>query len=71
MHERKGQSVVQPGLGGQGVADRMLATLQRRADRDIGGEDAVIAAGAGLLALNALLALLTYRLLRSGWKIRS
>ncbi len=38
---------------------------------DIGGEDAVIGAAAGLLALNALLAWATYRLLRSGWKIRS
>ena len=38
---------------------------------DIGAGEAVIAAGAGLLALNAGLAWLTYRLLRSGWKIRS
>jgi ABC-2 type transport system permease protein len=38
---------------------------------DIGGEQAVLVAGAGLLALNALLAWLTYLLLRSGWRIRS
>lgn len=38
---------------------------------DIGSEAAVIWAGAGLLALNALVAWLAYRLLRSGWKIRS
>ena len=38
---------------------------------DIGGEGAVVAAAAGLLALNGVLAVLTYRLLRSGWKIRS
>lgn len=38
---------------------------------DIGDANAVVAAAIGLLALNALLAGLTYRLLRSGWKIRS
>ena len=38
---------------------------------DIGGEGAVIAAAGGLLMLNLLLVALTYRLLRSGWKIRS
>lgn len=38
---------------------------------DIGDEAQVMLAGAGLLALNAVLAVLTYRLLRSGWKIRS
>lgn len=38
---------------------------------DIGDETAVIWAGAGLLVLNIVVALLTYRLLRSGWKIRS
>ncbi len=38
---------------------------------DIGGQEAVLAAAAGLLALNAVLAWLTYRLLRSGWRIRS
>lgn len=38
---------------------------------DIGGEEAVIAVAVGLLVLNALLGWLTYRLLRSGWKIRS
>jgi ABC-2 type transport system permease protein len=36
-----------------------------------GGEQGVWAAAAGLLGLNLLLAWLTYRLLRSGWKIRS
>lgn len=38
---------------------------------DIGGEGAVLAAAAGLLALNLVLGWVTYRLLRSGWKIRS
>jgi len=38
---------------------------------DIGGEAAVLTAGAGLLALNVLLGWTTYRILRSGWKIRS
>ena len=38
---------------------------------DIGGAGAVLAAAAGLLVLNAVLAWVTYRLLRSGWKIRS
>ncbi len=38
---------------------------------DIGAEGAVLIAAAGLLALNLLLAWLTYRLLRSGWKIRT
>lgn len=38
---------------------------------DIGGADAIAGAALGLLALNAVLALATYRLLRSGWKIRS
>lgn len=38
---------------------------------DIGGENAVLVAAAGLFALNGLLAWVTYRVLRSGWKIRS
>lgn len=38
---------------------------------DIGDQNAVLAAALGLLALNAVLAYATYRLLRSGWKIRS
>ena len=38
---------------------------------DMGGEQHVIWAGAGLLALNAVLAFVTYRVLRSGWKLRS
>ncbi len=37
---------------------------------DIGGQGAVIGAAVGLLALNTALGWLTYRLLRSGWKIR-
>jgi ABC-2 type transport system permease protein len=41
-------------------------------ESDIGaGTDAVVAAGAGLLALNAVLGLLTYLVLRSGWKLKS
>jgi ABC-2 type transport system permease protein len=38
---------------------------------DIGDERAVIAAAAGLLALNVVLGYAAYRILRSGWKIRS
>ncbi|WP_133364762.1 ABC transporter permease [Qipengyuania sediminis] len=38
---------------------------------DMGGEDMVLAAALGLLVLNAVLGFATYRLLRSGWKIRS
>lgn len=38
---------------------------------DIGDAGAVAIAAAGLLALNLVLAWLTYRLLRSGWKIKS
>ena len=38
---------------------------------DIGEGSAVVAAAFGLLALNAVLAFAAYRLLRSGWKIRS
>lgn len=39
---------------------------------DIGeGQSAVIAAAAGLGALNLLLALITYRVLKSGWKLKS
>jgi ABC-2 type transport system permease protein len=41
-------------------------------ESDIGaGTDAVVAAGAGLLVLNAVLGLLTYFVLRSGWKLKS
>jgi len=38
---------------------------------DIGAGGHVAQAAIGLLALNAVLALLTYRVLRSGWKLRS
>lgn len=38
---------------------------------DIGGADHVVAAGAGLLALNVVLAAAVYALLRSGWKLKS
>jgi ABC-2 type transport system permease protein len=38
---------------------------------DIGGGAAVLSAGAGLLALNAVLAAGVYALLRSGWKLKS
>ncbi|MBX7483790.1 ABC transporter permease [Qipengyuania qiaonensis] len=38
---------------------------------DIGDGAAVALAGIGLLALNAMLAFLTYRLLKSGWKIKN
>ena len=38
---------------------------------DIGAADHVLAAGAGLLALNVVLALGVYALLRSGWKLKS
>nr|WP_258319740.1 ABC transporter permease [Qipengyuania flava] len=38
---------------------------------DIGDSSAVLMAGAGLLVLNALLALGTYALLKSGWKIKN
>jgi ABC-2 type transport system permease protein len=38
---------------------------------DIGGADHVAAAGAGLLALNVVLAAAVYALLRSGWKLKS
>ena len=38
---------------------------------DIGDSGAVMMAGGGLLALNALLALGTYALLKSGWKIKN
>ena len=38
---------------------------------DIGGADAVAAAGAGLLVLNAVMAAAVYALLRSGWKLKS
>lgn len=38
---------------------------------DIGGADHVAMAAVGLLALNAALAFATYRVLRSGWKLRS
>jgi ABC-2 type transport system permease protein len=38
---------------------------------DIGGAEHVLAAGAGLLALNAVLAAGVYALLRSGWKLKS
>jgi len=40
-------------------------------ESDIGSEAHVVQAAVGLLALNAALALVTYRILRSGWKIRS
>ncbi|MEY4838800.1 MAG: hypothetical protein RLZZ475_2659 [Pseudomonadota bacterium] len=38
---------------------------------DIGGAQAVVAAGAGLLALNLVMAAAVYGLLRSGWKLKS
>jgi ABC-2 type transport system permease protein len=38
---------------------------------DIGGAEQVLAAGAGLLALNVVLAAGVYALLRSGWKLKS
>ena len=38
---------------------------------DIGDGTAVVLAGLGLLALNAMLAFVTYRLLVSGWKIKN
>ena len=38
---------------------------------DIGGAEAVVAAGAGLLVLNAVMAAAVYALLRSGWKLKS
>lgn len=38
---------------------------------DIGGAGHVAAAALGLLAFNGLLALIAYRLLKSGWKIKS
>ncbi|MFY8047720.1 MAG: ABC transporter permease [Erythrobacter sp.] len=38
---------------------------------DIGGADAVLAAGAGLLSLNLVLAAAVFALLRSGWKLKS
>lgn len=38
---------------------------------DIGSEATVIAAGGGLLVLNAVLAAVVYVLLRSGWKLKS
>lgn len=38
---------------------------------DIGGTTEVMLAGGGLLVFNLLLALICYRLLRSGWKIKS
>lgn len=38
---------------------------------DIGAADHVLAAGAGLLALNALLMAAVYVLLRSGWKLKN
>lgn len=38
---------------------------------DIGGRDAVISAAVGLLVLNLVVGWLTYRLMKSGWKIRS
>ena len=38
---------------------------------DIGDGTAVVLAGLGLLALNAVLAFVTYRLLVSGWKIKN
>ncbi|MFN3864900.1 MAG: ABC transporter permease [Erythrobacter sp.] len=38
---------------------------------DIGGAPAVMAAGAGLLALNLVMAGAVYALLRSGWKLKS
>ena len=38
---------------------------------DIGNGTAVVLAGLGLLALNAVLAFVTYRLLVSGWKIKN
>lgn len=38
---------------------------------DIGSETAVVLAGLGLLALNAVLAFAAYRLLVSGWKIKN
>ncbi|MFN4018891.1 MAG: ABC transporter permease [Erythrobacter sp.] len=38
---------------------------------DIGGGQAVMAAGGGLLALNLLMAAAVYALLRSGWKLKS
>ena len=37
---------------------------------DIGGDTAVLQAGIGLLALNLALGLATYRVLRSGWKLK-
>jgi ABC-2 type transport system permease protein len=38
---------------------------------DIGGTEAVLAAAAGLLVLNAVLAAAVYAVLRSGWKLKS
>lgn len=38
---------------------------------DIGGAQAVVVAGAGLLALNLVMAAAVYALLRSGWKLKS
>jgi len=38
---------------------------------DMGGADHVVAAGAGLLALNVALMVAVYALLRSGWKLKS
>ena len=40
-------------------------------ESDIGSEAQVMQAAIGLLVLNAVLAFVTYRILRSGWKIRS
>ncbi|WP_375289696.1 ABC transporter permease [Qipengyuania sp.] len=40
-------------------------------ESDIGTTGHVLAAGAGLLVLNLLVGFLAYRLMRSGWKIRS
>jgi ABC-2 type transport system permease protein len=40
-------------------------------ESDIGGGSAVAAAGAGLLALNLVLAGVVYALLRSGWKLKN
>lgn len=40
-------------------------------ESDIGGAQAVVVAGAGLLALNIVMAAAVYALLRSGWKLKS
>ncbi len=37
---------------------------------DIGGDAMVVQAGAGLLVLNLVLGFITYRVLRSGWKLK-